>query len=70
VREIRKKFDERIQQEIVKVTSDDIGDVLVGMAQPELRNAAHGCRVQVCYAKSPEGMEATAPYPSRRGSLA
>jgi hypothetical protein len=28
VREIRKNFDERIQQEIVKVTSDDIAEAL------------------------------------------
>jgi hypothetical protein len=28
VREIRKKFDERIQQEIAKVTSDDIVEAL------------------------------------------
>jgi hypothetical protein len=41
VREIRKKFDERIQQEIVKVTSDDIAEALTKRVLT-VRTGPHG----------------------------
>jgi hypothetical protein len=46
VREIRKKFDERIQQEIVKVTSDDIAEALTKRVLT-VRTAARGENVDV-----------------------
>jgi len=46
VREIRKKFDERIQPEIVKVTSDDIAEALTKRVLT-VRTAARGENVDV-----------------------
>jgi hypothetical protein len=46
VREIRKKFDEPIQQEIVKVTSDEIAEALTGRVLT-VRTAARGENVDV-----------------------
>jgi hypothetical protein len=39
VREIRKKFDERIQQEIAKVTSDDIVEALAKRVLTHLQHS-------------------------------
>src|SRR5262249_26195016 len=46
VREMRKKFDERIQQEIVKVTSDEIAEALTKRVLT-VRTAARGENVDV-----------------------
>jgi hypothetical protein len=46
VSEIRKRFDERIQQEIAKVTSDDIAEALTKRVLT-VRTAARGENVDV-----------------------
>ena len=59
VQEIRKKFDERIQQEIVKVTSDDIAEALTKRVLT-VRTAARGENVDVVIRQaSPAEVRAT-----------